>query len=845
MMSNSDTPILSQIESSDPLAANPVLPLVNNELNALFGVTSLPSTSVALRDYGLVRELGRGGMAIVYEAVEIPISRRVAIKILPSAAAMDERQLTRFRTEALATARLDHPHIIPVYGIGCESGIPFYTMKYVDGHSLAKLIEEHRQAATVPSSREFFCCAARWGIQAAEALHYAHSNDVLHGDVKPANILVDKAGHLWLIDFGATRTISSAINGDMSVSPGTLRYLSPERIHEDATSIDRRSDVYALGATLFEVITLRPAVIGDNSTSVLSQITQGTPPLPRACNEAIPPELEAIICRAMATNPHERYATAAELADDLRRFLGGQPVAAKIAPDRFRLGRALQRRSTLLTAAATAIVLSIASQGYLNRSTTRTNLTHRPTVTEEDLTARRLAAAFAILGTAEVYAQTGRIQEAKQQAEQVIDQINTLYETDPENSETIVGLAYAHTRVGAMLAHVLPPNEAEQHHRTAIGLIEPLTTDSIPWHANASFPFRNYQDALAECRVNLASIQEPSAEPEAILNSAIASLSDLPAASETDAWRTDLLARVHKELGSVLSSRGRHAEAEHQLLLSIGLFQQLSADFPAMVRYQFGLANAESEFGGALASAGKKSEANDWAQRAIDRLEQLVTNYPDFADGHHRLAGSLNNIINLTNSISSTDAILTMERALHHELIAIRVNPEHRQYQRFASIQYGNLTGHWEKQNEYTQAAEALAKAIKHRQFVIQHGGSPYRDRHDLGHDWLGLGSNLAHANRDDEAEEAYRSSTEQFRELVEQFGRKPHDLCMLAEAFNKLSGVMEKRDDIDRARQYLEQAIASEEEAMRSEPSNADHRKTLAEYQARFELLNQSLNAP
>jgi tetratricopeptide (TPR) repeat protein len=196
-------------------------------------------------------------------------------------------------------------------------------------------------------------------------------------------------------------------------------------------------------------------------------------------------------------------------------------------------------------------------------------------------------------------------------------------------------------------------------------------------------------------------------------------------------------------------------------------------------------------------------------------------------------------------SFLPTDAITTINKAFHHELIAIRLNQENRQYRRFASIQSSNLAGHWEQQNEHTQAAESKAMAIQHRQFIIEHGESLYDDQHQLGHYWLDLGSSFAEAHRDDEAENAYRTSTEQFRELVEQFGRKPHDLCMLADVHNRWSLLMEKREDLDRAKLYLEQAMVHEQDALRSEPSNADHRKTLVEYQARLDTLNQSLETP
>ncbi len=265
------------------------------DLETLLDGTPRSAKPVALCDYELVRELGRGGMAIVYEAIEIQISRRVAVKILPPSAVLDERQLTRFRAEALATARLDHPHIVPVYNVGSENGVPFYTMKYIDGRSLAELIVEYRQEASLPASPEFLCRVARWGIQAAEALHCAHAHGILHGDVKPANFLVDQNGHLWLIDFGAARMQSCSPDHEASVSAGTMRYLSPEYIREDTMSIDHRSDIYSLGVTLFEVIALRPAVEGDNSNSVLNQIAHGTRSHLRDHNIAIPNELDAII----------------------------------------------------------------------------------------------------------------------------------------------------------------------------------------------------------------------------------------------------------------------------------------------------------------------------------------------------------------------------------------------------------------------------------------------------------------------------------------------------------------------------------------------------------------------
>jgi serine/threonine protein kinase len=347
----------------------------------------------ALGDFRIVREVGRGGMGIVYEAEQLSLGRKVALKVLPFAATLDPRQLHRFQNEARAAASLEQPHIVPVYGVGCERGVNFYAMKFIEGESLADLIEQQqansasgvREPDDAPhrgahSSRSLdspgratagwmervardaaaFRQIAEWGIQAAEALEHAHRVGIVHRDIKPANLIIDGQDSLWVTDFGLARTATNeglTMSGDVL---GTLRYMSPEQALAKRALVDHRSDVYALGVTLYEALTLQPAYAGSDREELLRQIAAGEPRPPRRLEPSIPVELETIVLKAMAREPEGRYQTAQEMADDLRRFLEGQPILARRPSLSERAVRWSQRHRTALGATLAVLLLSFA-----------------------------------------------------------------------------------------------------------------------------------------------------------------------------------------------------------------------------------------------------------------------------------------------------------------------------------------------------------------------------------------------------------------------------------------------------------------------------------------------------
>jgi WD40 repeat protein/serine/threonine protein kinase/tetratricopeptide (TPR) repeat protein len=322
----------------------------------------------AVAGFEIVREVGRGGMGIVYEAIELALCRRVALKVLPPLSA-GPKTVARFHREVRAAGRLHHTNIVPIYGVGQDRGMFYYAMQFIEGEGLDRLIGRpgRNRAAPVhgrqtteadapragplspthsgatawfrlddssrlkPSSGAsglaYARTVARIGLQVAGALAYAHKSGFLHRDIKPSNILLDPAGTAWVADFGLAKGAEEeealTQTGDII---GTIRYLPPERL--DGRS-DARGDVYSLGATLYELLTLRP-VFDETDRSRLIERVLGTEPIPpRQIDRHIPHDLETVVLKAIEKDPARRYATADEMAEDLRRFLADEPILAR------------------------------------------------------------------------------------------------------------------------------------------------------------------------------------------------------------------------------------------------------------------------------------------------------------------------------------------------------------------------------------------------------------------------------------------------------------------------------------------------------------------------------------
>ena len=278
------------------------------------------ATQVYSGRYEIVEHLARGGMAEVYVAHDQLLDRRVALKVLFPEFAADRSFVERFRREARAAAGLNHPNIVSVYDTGEESGTYFIVMEYVEGRTLRDIIRS--EGPLLPQR------AADIGADVAAALAFAHRHGVVHRDVKPGNVLIDRAGRVKVTDFGIARAGDTQENlTQTGAVMGTATYFSPEQAQGGA--IDPRSDVYSLGVVLYEMVTGRAPFSGDSPVAIAYQHVRETPAPPSSVNPDVPPDLEACILKCMAKNPANRYATAEDLRADLIRFGQGQRVQAE------------------------------------------------------------------------------------------------------------------------------------------------------------------------------------------------------------------------------------------------------------------------------------------------------------------------------------------------------------------------------------------------------------------------------------------------------------------------------------------------------------------------------------
>ncbi len=285
-------------------------------------------------------------MGIVYEAEQESLGRRVAVKVLPAGAALDERLAIRFLREARVTAQLQHPGIVPVFASGRAEGVLFFAMELVEGRSLAEVASEG------PMQPER---AARVVAQVAHALDHAHQADLIHRDIKPENILLTAGDRARLTDFGL---VHENLTGPFTLSRhvlGTPAYIAPQQALGEG--VDRRSDIYGLGAVLYTLLSGQPPYAGEVPSVVLSHVLSGPPPRLGSLRAEIPPGLAAICEKAMAREPVDRYESAATLAEDLEAFLRGDALAAvpRVEPARIDLRR---RSGTVFKLVVPAIVVA-------------------------------------------------------------------------------------------------------------------------------------------------------------------------------------------------------------------------------------------------------------------------------------------------------------------------------------------------------------------------------------------------------------------------------------------------------------------------------------------------------
>jgi hypothetical protein len=688
----------------------------------------------ALDDYRVLGEIGRGGMGVVYEAEQLSLGRRVALKVLPTQL-VGARQLARFQIEAQVAAALHHPHIVPIFAVGCVAGVHYYAMQLIEGHSLAELLAgstgrdqagAHIGSLTsVEPSAETHSGllpreAARLAMQAAEALDHAHALGVLHRDIKPANLLVDHSGHLWVTDFGLAGV---EWGGDLTESGdlvGTLRYMSPEQA-AGGRVLDPGTDIYSLGATLYELLAARPAFEGTDRQTLLHQITQTEPIALGKRRVGIPRDLETIVAKAMAKEPQRRYSSALELADDLRRYLGDQPIAARRQNGAEKVARCVRRHpTTSMTALALVVLAALASFGGMVRLWREQLLTQSAlaaaqlarayereallfTFTASDQIAERALRMIATPKPSQSTAESAHDKEFCRRALGYYAQIAGRYEYDPDPDMQAIAAAAYH-RVG-FIRTILEEPQAESSISQAIALYEKLVR------------------AAPRC-------EELRAQ----------------------------LAITYDDLLLYLRKNGRVASTLDPLRRIVALRQGLAADFPAQTMHRVSLSYFQAELAELLEAARPSgaAEADLMRKRLKETLELILQDQPDNPRACNNLAWMLTSRAD-ASSQSAKRAVELAERAVAGTMTAGT---------------YWNTLGMARyRAGQWKGAAEAIERSMR-----LSSGGN--------AHDWLLLA--MVHWQLGDHvrAEGLYKRSLE----WINKNAAKNHELLRLrAEAAHLL----------------------------------------------------------
>ncbi len=664
---------------------------------------SLRTIDPASPRYQSIRSHAKGGLGEVYLAHDLELRREVALKEIQERHAANPASRARFLVEAEITGALEHPGIVPVYGLGQHpDGRPFYAMRFIHGDSLEAEIREHFRAIEQDPSRRppGLRALLRRFLDVCNTLSYAHSRGVIHRDLKPANIMVGRYGETLVVDWGLARASGtseaagpsgesraidpSALSGSFETLPGSLigtpGFMSPEQAEGRTEEIDARSDIYSLGATLYQILTGRPPFGGDSLTALLEKVKRGDFPAPRSVRPDVPKPLDAICRKAMAQAPGNRYANPADLAADLDRWLADEPVSAYSETRAERLARWTRRHRQATVAAGFALV-AIASV-----ATVASLVTDRARRSEAEARSRAEA--------------------SFQQAKTVVDTLITQLAESRDLKETPRGDDFRRQ----LLA------DARDYYRE---FVKDAAHSADPAVLRES----------AESARRLARIESETGDRARAAESyeeAVGLLARIVKQAPADANARESLASSLVGRSILLHQLGRLGDAEADVRQAYALLDRLAAENPDHPRYRRDALRALNNLATILAATGRTKESEDAQRRILASREARYKDRPDTPDAREDLVATLNNLANLESTRGDFPAALqSIGRAIALTEARLKARPDDPEAA-YLLASLGQTRGDLLAQTGETDRAKSNYEQSRDRleQLVADHPGS-------------------------------------------------------------------------------------------------------------------------
>jgi tetratricopeptide (TPR) repeat protein len=796
------TAAIAGAASSGPRTAVHPVPVGGDEPHEA-GADRLPRI---FGDYELQAVLGRGGMGVVYRARHVRLGRVVALKLIRAGEFAAPAEVRRFRSEAEAVAQLDHPGIVPVYESGERDGLPYFTMKLVEGGSLAQRLADYRLPVDARGGLAARCQlrVARLVAAVARAVHHAHERGVLHRDLKPGNILLDERGEPLVTDFGlAKRADADGSLTETGAPVGTAAYMPPEQARGERLPTIA-ADVYGIGAVLYELLTGRPPFRGDGFVETLRLVEEEEVAPPRRVQPAANRDLEAVCLKCLEKEPARRYRSAQELADELERYLRHEPVSAAAPSPAARLGKFVRRHKGPVLAAVLVFLTLIGgvvgtTAGMLRAARDRDEALRQRRRTRQALDDMLGDQSFAWLKT-----QKQVLPEQRRFLETALAYYREFAAEAGSDNDALRLEAEANYRVGRILDVLQQETEAEGSYRRAATLYGQL--------AEAEPGTVSHRTSLADCYLGLGHLLQGLHrfdEAEAACRMAMAVEEQLVAEHPSVPEYRKQLARAYHNLATSQWRRGHRAAAETGFQKALAVETKLAEEFPGQPGYREDLARSYNNMAVLLEDLHRASEAEAAYRAALRILERLAAenpNEPEYRKLQGGARGNLGALLDDQNKRSAAEAeyraaIIVFER-LAEDYPGVPV------YRQTLATNHFNLANSLAAAGRRPEAETACRAAIAIQEKLVADYPAVPDYRNELVSSLINNGVELAKAGRSADAAAASRAALAHAQRLVAEHPGEKRFVVKLGHALLRLGYQADPDKDPRSALEWYGKAI-------------------------------------